>query len=198
MSRAIAPLLAGLVAGCEGGEQGDACSRKAECQGDLLCVDGGCLPVANTDTGSVYVDPVTSLEWQHTPTGGNMDWESAVAHCQTLNLDGAGWRLPSIDELRSLLRGCPATATGGACGTTDTCLSRDTCMTPACAGCEPGAGPAAGCYWPEELGGSCEPFYWSSSNLEEDPDGAWYVLYDMGHVCFRSKAFFYGPARCVR
>jgi hypothetical protein len=145
----------------------------------------------------VYLDPVTNLEWQRTPTGGNMDWESAVTRCQNLNLDGTGWRLPSIDELRSLLRGCPATESGGACGTTDDCLSRDTCMTPACVGCEPDAGPAGGCYWPEELGGSCEPFYWSSSNLEDDPNGAWYVIYSYGHVCFRSKDFF-GPVRCVR
>jgi hypothetical protein len=153
----------------------------------------------------VYTDLATGLEWQHTPTGGDMDWESAVIHCQNLDLNGAGWRLPNISELRSLFRGCPATESGGACGVTDSCLSWDSggCYNVACAGCELDAGPAGGCYWPEELGGSCSPFYWSSSTAEATVDtvydgAGWYVIFSFGHVCARSKDFNFGPARCVR
>jgi hypothetical protein len=197
-----------LLAGCEGDDgdrsgPGESCSRAAECQDGLLCVDAGCAQDAITVTGGVYIDPVTRFEWQQTPTGGNLDWESAVIHCRNLNLNGTGWRLPSVSELRSLFRGCPATATGGACGVTDSCLSWDSCMNPACAGCEENAGPAAGCYWPAELQGSCSPFYWSSSTVESTVEehldgGAYYVVFNLGHVCARSKDFFFGPVRCVR
>jgi len=194
-----------LLTGCGGDGAGDSCGRAGDCQGGLLCGDGACLRVANTDTGGVFIDPVTNLEWQQTPTGGNLDWESAVIHCQTLELDGTGWRLPTIGELRTLFRGCPATETGGACGVADDCLSWDTdgCYNVSCQGCELNAGPVGGCYWPEELGGSCEPFYWSSStaNATVDTlfDGAgWYAIFSMGHVCARSKDFSFGPARCVR
>jgi hypothetical protein len=194
-----------LLAGCGGDGEGDTCGRAADCQNGLRCVEGGCALAASTDTGGVYIDPVTNLEWQRAPTGGNMDWESAVMHCQDLSLDGTGWRLPSIGELRTLFRGCPATETGGACAVTDDCLSWDTdgCYNEACAGCELDAGPAGGCYWPEELGGSCEPFYWSSSTAEATVDtvydgAGWYVIFSFGHVCARSKDFNFGPARCVR
>jgi hypothetical protein len=197
-----------MLAGCEGhdGDRnglGEGCGRAADCQDGLLCVDMGCARDANTSTGGVYTDPVTGFEWQQTPSGGNLDWESAVIHCRNLNLNGTGWRLPSISELRSLFRGCPATESEGACEVTDSCLSWDSCMNPACAGCEPDAGPAAGCYWPAELGGSCSPFYWSSSTVESSVDesldgGAFYVIFSQGHVCARSKDFFFGPVRCVR
>lgn len=193
-----------LLAGCGDGA-GDSCGQAADCQNGLLCVDGGCAQVTSVDTGSVYLDPLTTLEWQQTPTGGKMDWESAVLHCQALHLDGTGWRLPAIGELRSLFRGCPATVTGGPCGVTGSCLSWDSggCYNEACQGCELDAGPVGGCYWPEELGGSCEPFYWSSSTADATVDtlfdgAGWYVIFNMGHVCARAKDFAFGLVRCVR
>jgi hypothetical protein len=183
-----------LVAGCGDG-RGETCGRATDCQGGLLCVDGGCAQVASTDIGGVYADPVTRLQWQMRPTSGPVDWESAVMHCESLELSGTGWRLPSVDELRTLIRGCPATESGGPCAATNACLTYDLCLSD-CTGCEPDAGPAAGCYWPDELEGSCS-WYWTASSLD-DAIGAWYVVFNLGHVCGRSKDFNFGLVRCVR
>jgi len=53
-------------------------------------------------------DTVTGLEWQQDVVGTFM-WSasaapgSAQAYCQGLSLNGGGWRLPSLRELRSLV-----------------------------------------------------------------------------------------------
>ena len=45
--------------------------------------------------------------------------EDASIYCETLNADGySDWRLPTLDELRSLVRHCPETFTGGSCPAT--------------------------------------------------------------------------------
>jgi hypothetical protein len=149
-------------------------------------------------TGDVYVDPPTGLQWQVTPTGGLMDWESAVIHCEQLDLQGTGWRLPDVGELRSLIRACAATETGGPCRITNECLSFDTCETAECQGCLVDTGPAGGCFWPQELSGSCEPFHWSSSTIVETAERAFYIIFSFAHMSVRSKTFVFGVARCVR
>jgi hypothetical protein len=193
-------------AGCGAGDgQETSCFGAADCQEGQLCVTqaseqgpGQCTGNVTANTGGVYTDPVTGFEWQRTPMVGNMDWESAIRYCRNLDLNGSGWRLPSIDELRSLIRGCPATETGGPCQITNTCLSFDTCETAECAGCQTDSGPAGGCYWPDGLQGRCSPFYWSSSTLTDASDRAFYVIFSFGHVSARTKSFFFGAVRCVR
>ena len=67
--------------------------------------------------GEVCTDGDTGLVWQKEPTGDYMVWEDAQAHCDALSLDGFDdWRLPSISELRTLIRGCPETKSDGSCG----------------------------------------------------------------------------------
>ena len=54
-------------------------------------------------------DPKSGLTWQNPPSDVRMDLKTATAYCSSLTLDGgSGWRLPTIGELRSLIRGCPA------------------------------------------------------------------------------------------
>lgn len=206
-------LLVGLgPTGCADDDAGlgKACYLPNDCAEHLFCVnprgaDGvepgvseyaaKCTAVPRTDPGSVYVDPTTKLQWQQTPTAGNMDWSSASKHCRTLLLDGSGWRLPTVEELRSLIRGCASTADGGACAATSTCITYDLCLSD-CSGCDTSMGPSAGCYWPDELGGDCS-WYWTSTSLDDD-NGAWYVVFSHAHVCGRSKEQQFGLVRCVR
>ncbi len=53
------------------------------------------------ESNSIIIDNETKLQWQ----GGNeksMVWDIAKAYCKHLNLDGNGWRLPSINELKTI------------------------------------------------------------------------------------------------
>jgi len=61
-------------------------SELEESEPTFLCADGIC-----TDT-------ITGLKWQETPTGGEMIWSDAITHCQNLDVNGKGWRLPNISE----------------------------------------------------------------------------------------------------
>jgi hypothetical protein len=82
--------------------------------------------------------------------------------CSALTLCGySDWRVPTISELRSLVRGCPSIDTGGSCNVTDACLG--TACDVGCTMCDNSAGPGSGgCYWPAGINGPCS-MYWSSS-----------------------------------
>lgn len=117
-----------------------------------------------------YVDASAALVW-HLPSGANQTWADAEKNCSDM-ADGP-WRMPNIDELRSLLRmglgeDCYANSSNGDCGVTEVdvaCLDR-TCAD-SCTNCDTGYGPGLnGCYWDAALTGECD-FYWSSS---ECPD----------------------------
>jgi len=112
----------------------------------------------------VWKDPESGLMWQLQLLEFS-DWDNAKNHCKKLNYAGyTNWRLPSISELRSLIRGCSSMETGGDCGVTDDCLVDDKCYE-GCSPCEYHFGPANGRYWPEEIEAT-KPFYesaWTSS-----------------------------------
>lgn len=125
-------------------------------------------------------DPKTGRFWQQDQYMTS-DLKSARNYCQTLYLGGVlGWRLPSIDELRELVLGCPASARGGACGVTATCF-KETCFDATnCGGCGIGSGPGTdGCY--------LDPFFkkpcllqWSTTQVPAAYAGdlrAWYVTF---------------------
>jgi hypothetical protein len=125
-----------------------------------------------------------------------MNWSSAKTHCRNLSLDGGGWRLPTIGELRSLIRGCEATELGGTCNVQEgVCLAWG-CRPSSCDGCTDNLGPAEGCYWPSEMRGSCS-FYWSSSPVEVIANGAWVVTFSGGRI-FADQVLDEQRVRCVR
>jgi hypothetical protein len=159
-------------------------------------------PAADLAAESVWTDPASGLTWQNgAPVGGDSLLPvEANTYCTGLMWDGlGGWRMPTISELRSLLRGCAATVTGGSCGVTDTCLSPSTCWLDACNGCSASGGPGTnGAYWPPEILGSLAlgGGYWSSSAAAGSaaPNG-WSIDFATGAV-YSDAVFAF--VRCVR
>ena len=143
-------------------------------------------------------DDSANPTWQEPPSSVFMVWNDAKTYCDNLNLDGLDdWRLPTISELRSLIRGCDATVTGGACTVTDDCLD-STCWNAACDGCDPLAGPGSGgAYWPDEMSGVIS-WYWSSSPLPNPADVAWLVNFGNGLVGSNSIGTGSVSVRCTR
>ena len=125
-----------------------------------------------------------------------MDWAAAKSHCSGLDLLGGGWHLPTIGELRSLIRGCAATETGGSCGVTDECLSWGECRDNSCDGCSYLGGPAeGGAYWPDGLEGNID-WYWSSSPVADDGNDAFGVGFSYGYV-YNDVVSNFKHVRCV-
>jgi hypothetical protein len=54
--------------------------------------------------GTAVLDKETGLVWAKTPDSVPRDWQTAMDYCTQLNLGGRkGWRLPTIEELASLV-----------------------------------------------------------------------------------------------
>jgi len=65
-------------------------------------------------SGDVVIDNATGLEWQDNETVRKM-WSDAISYCSSLPLDSGGWRLPTIEELETLVddgRYSPSTTEG--------------------------------------------------------------------------------------
>ena len=56
----------------------------------------------NLSGNNVVVDNVTGLQWQDNESIMHI-WSDAVSYCSSLSLEGEGWRLPSIEELETLV-----------------------------------------------------------------------------------------------
>ncbi|MBC8178362.1 MAG: DUF1566 domain-containing protein [Deltaproteobacteria bacterium] len=61
--------------------------------------DGVYVAYAN----GIVKDTNTGLEWKAGPDR-NTDWNEARSWVQSLNLDGGGWRMPTMDELAGLYK----------------------------------------------------------------------------------------------
>jgi len=170
---------------------GDTSDRNAGADEDITDVD-------NTDreTMTFWTDSTSGLTWQNPPDENTMNWQEAMDYCTGLSLENSGWRLPTITELRSLIRGCKAIETDGSCNiNVEDCLA-SSCRDSACDGCSNGDDSAAGCYWLSNLEGACS-WYWSSSPLDNDEYRAWVVDFSGGvsHLGKVDSAIY---VRCVR
>ena len=76
---------------------------------------------------------------------------------------------------------CGDDGCGGSCGVEDGCLAAS-CNNGLCGGCSSNGGPADGCYWPDEVQGTCW-WYWSSSAIEGEGNQALGVQFGTGQVC---------------
>jgi len=66
---------------------------------DCVARDGRYCKYAN----GIVKDTNTGLEWKVGPDK-NTDWNEARTWVQSLNLDGGGWRMPTLDELEGLYK----------------------------------------------------------------------------------------------
>nr|HPM47885.1 DUF1566 domain-containing protein [bacterium] len=92
------------------------------------------------------------------------NWTEASSYCKQIK-----GRLPTISELRMLIKNNPATETGGDCGVTDDCLSEKECLS--------GYDDCRGGNWddkPHSYFGDRHDM-WSSSEESDDKSLVWYV-----------------------
>jgi hypothetical protein len=150
---------------------------------------------------TVWTDPTTGLMWQNGAAVGEYGYDEpdAVNYCADLRWDGyGGWRLPDIDELRSLIRGNSYTVTGGYCGVTDSCLTLSCCVASSCDVLPGGPGPGPDvAFWPPEVSGYVW-WYWSSSAVADDANYAWGVNFFYGIINDSVDSTNFNVARCVR
>jgi len=166
-------------------------------------VDGDSgLPETFWDAGllGVWHDETTGLDWEDPPGTaihcglGGLSWFTAEEYCRQL---GKGWRIPTIDEMRSLIRYCPNTELGGACGVADPdCLEMLACSRD----CEDCGTRIPGQPAPNEkppLKPVCGDEFWSSSPvIGAEIPSAWMVI--TGYLEPISKSSTESVVRCVR
>jgi Protein of unknown function (DUF1566) len=154
------------------------------------------------DDDEVWIDSTSGLMWENA-SSYYYDYYQAEHYCQILIWGGySDWRMPTISELRSLLRGCEATEPGGECGVTDDCLDLSCKGQFICGGCDYEEGPGLdGCYWRAELMGRCQT-HWSSSIVPDSVEysgDAWSIDFQRGGINTIPRVNNPGVAvRCVR
>ena len=195
-----------------------ACDDKEDCTPDGDKGDGDNnddLPIDEDDfcneksgpneAGETWTDSSSGLMWQKVPYNCELNWYDAFEYCDLLKGDGHfDWRLPTISELRSLIRGCPATETGGSCGVTDDCLNKS-CSDDSCYSCHQDCDN--GCCWPSAIDGKCGIYWSSSEETSSENNGArWVVRFRHGEIRQESVLiddetslkYDNKPIRCVR
>ena len=108
-----------------------------------------------------------TLQWSKKPRFYST-WAAANEYCANLDEDGhKDWRVPTIDELRSIVERCPETATGGKCAISDKDgkLRMEDYDKQACRGCRRGRIDKPGNGW-----------FWSASQRPET-DHYWVISF---------------------
>jgi hypothetical protein len=181
--------------------------------GSVLCAG---FFLAQHASAQVWCDPATDLCWQN-PQRAGMDQSDigliaaeSRPYCESQVLDGhTDWRVPDIDEMRTLIAGNSPSQPGGGCSISVGSRTGEG-FNPDCHGSKRFGGPAAnGCYWKTELTGRCDKAdvaavkgkmleTWGSDQAINDPEH-WtaYVSFDTAGVGFNHNCS-YADVRCVR
>lgn len=164
------------------------------------------FPQCSPTSEKPCIDPANNLVWS-SATSQNKKWAEAENRCSELDEGGfKDWRMPTISELRTLVRNCQKTATGGACKVTDECTASYSTANPQCynvdlctsttnaLGIERCGDKTDSSY---SLLGDASVYLWSSSEPDEDHDKAWYIYFKNTNILNQKKTLT-GQVRCVR
>jgi hypothetical protein len=121
----------------------------------------------------IVLDKETGLVWERSPFGsGQMKWTDAIYYCYSKDVGGRlGWRLPTVEELASLVdrtQSYPSLPSGHPFDTD--------CTTGGCVGSN---------------------IYWSATTSAYDTSLAWYIYMGYGNVYYYYKTCDY-YVWCVR
>lgn len=182
--------------GCESSEEGEI-----RCSGNVLrtCSNGkwqirerckaGCDSAL--DQCKPWEDPESGLFWSMESNA--MIWQAAVDYCDNLTEGGfSDWRLPSINEARTLIKNCRETMVDGKCSVTDNCLSSD-CLDYSCDLCE----QKADGYYSKIDERTDSRLFWSASEVSGSAVSAWGIELYTASVAAKVKNE-YGVTRCAR
>ena len=177
---------------CEGIKDSALCENGSwhtiSCEAGCEESTGKCMDSCYNDIGN-NDNKLWSLK-----SSASCNWEEAVEYCDNLVSCGYDdWRLPTINELRTLIQNCPDTEPDGACEVNDPACLSYSCRTDPCAtGCSSSHGSKLGDY----------DFLWSSSTVSDLLNAAWSVCFSNGSVFYASKdddgKTNYSYVRCVR
>lgn len=170
----------------------------------MICCGGGDENGGTTDSGenstpecspsseTPCIDSASGLTWSAKAIE-KMSWKDALNYCKNYSeKDLSGWRLPDINEWRTLIKNCSGSVTGGSCTVKDSeCLSFDSCWSEECqcSRYEDGRYSRLGdidCFWSSSADAGYTEF-----------DAAWTIGFDDGNLYVDDKQFSYF-VRCVK
>jgi uncharacterized protein DUF1566 len=196
----------------DAGPSGDS---DADTDSDSDTDSDGDADTSSDDTEySIWCDPNTDLCWQdpqrqafnHDDIG--LLAKDAIDYCKDLTIGGYDdWRLPTINELRTIVLGSEDCQTDGACPVVTGAEKQDG-WDLNCIGSAMWEGPGAnGCYMKKALTGSCDkedPFSadhhletWAIDEASDDERWIASVLFEIGGIAY-NHICSYGDVRCVR
>lgn len=110
-----------------------------------------------------------------------MNWKNAKKVCKKFSYNGLkNWRLPTIEEWRGVIEGCPNAAENGKCKVSETCRKYRECWSEECK-CEELKGPGKyGCYWKDKIWGVTCEIYWSGTKMSQY--GVWTIEMDSAAI----------------
>ena len=148
----------------------------------------------------VWYDSEEDICWS-TEDVFQVNWSQAMEFCDELEVDDYDdWKLPNIDQLRSLVAGCAQIEPGGACPIQDgSSMSEWTSMCDGTDECGVMEGPGSmGCFHKPDIGSNCGP-WWSSSEDASNSDEAFYIHFNYAQLYAMDKNNDSNEsARCVR
>ncbi len=117
-----------------------------------------------------------------------MIFSDADSYCEELIEKGkTDWRMPSVSELRQLIKNCPATVSSGKCKITDYCVTSK-CSSSWCNGCGFSSNGKYSTYG--DTG-----WFWTSTHTEKDK--IWAISFYLGFIGPAHRNSF-NYVRCVR